>query len=234
MQEASYVLVVDPDAESRARIVRSLESRSFRCIEVCTAGAALDLAKSRSPALVVLDSVLPDVSGLGLCRLLRESSETSRVPILVVTHQSSEIDRVLAFEEGADDFLPKPFYPAELSARVAALLRGFESAGVPEPLPVAGRGAGLRVDRSSGVAILDDERLDLTPREFEILAVLAGQPGRVLRREQLIERVWGKQAPQSGRAIDAHIKSIRRKLGRARHRIETVRGVGYRFGGDAP
>jgi len=220
--------VVDPDADSRGKIVRSLEERSLACRQVATAAEALEQAKSSPPRLIVLEAVLPDVSGLGLCRLLRESPETARVPILIVSAQASEIDRVLAFEGGADDFLPKPFYPAELAARVAALLRGFESAAQDRAAALRQIG-GLRLDRSGSVAALGDERLDLTPKEFEILAALAAQPGRVLRREQLVERVWGKGAPQSGRAIDAHIKSIRRKLGGARDRIETVRGVGYRL-----
>jgi two-component system phosphate regulon response regulator PhoB len=223
-----HILVVDADPDSRRRIVEVLEGRSFRCREAHTARAALESIRGERPALVLLDTLLPDVSGLGICRILRESPEWSRVPVVIVSVQSSEVDRLLAFEAGADEFMAKPFYPAELAARVAAVLRGFASGPGPLRQPIQERGV-VRVNRASGIADVQGRRLELTAKEFEILAALAAQPGRVMRREHLVERVWGGNAPQSERAIDAHIKSIRRKLGEARDCIETVRGVGYRF-----
>ena len=228
MEDTRQVLVVDPDLEARRRIVQSLETRSFRCHETSTAGAALDFVRDQRPDLILLDTVLPDVSGLGLCRMLRESGDGGRIPIVVVSGHASEVDRLLAFEAGADDFLAKPFYAAELSARVAAVLRGFTERPGDVHAPMRRAGA-LHVNLASGVAVLQGRRLDLTGKEFEILATLVSQPGRVMKREQLVARVWGATGPQSGRAVDAHIKSIRRKLGEARRCIETVRGVGYRF-----
>ncbi len=227
--ERREVLLVDEDPDARRKIAQSLAERPIVCHESSTAREALAFVKDRLPDLIVLDSYLPDLSGLGLCRLLREEAESHRVPILMVTAQASEIDRILAFEAGADDVLSKPFYPPELAARVAAVLRGVASGDRSVSSgEVAGSGP-VSIDRRSGIAEVRGRRLDLTPKEFELLAVLVTQPGRVLRRQQLIEHVWGVDAPQSDRAVDAHVKSIRRKLDEARDCIETVRGVGYRF-----
>jgi DNA-binding response OmpR family regulator len=161
-----------------------------------------------------------------VCRLIRETPRLERVPILFVSGQASEIDRVLAFESGADDFLARPFYAAELRARVEAVIRGFRAR--PERAPRQARGL-VRIDARAGRACVGGERVDLTRKELELLAELVGQAGRVVRRRQLIEQIWGGAAPRSERAIDAHVKSIRRKLGAAGSCIETVRGVGYRF-----
>ncbi len=229
MEQPSRVLLVDSDADARRRVVESLAERPVVCREVASAGAALDSIREQPPDLIVLEGYLPDLSGLGLCRLLRESPESSRIPILMVTAQASEIDRVLAFEAGADDVLGKPFYPPELAARVSAVLRSMSGARRRVIRPAPETNGEISVDPRSGLAEVFGARVDLTPKEFELLSALVSHPGRVLRRQQLIERVWGVDAPQSDRAVDAHIKSLRRKLGGARHRIETVRGVGYRF-----
>jgi two-component system phosphate regulon response regulator PhoB len=229
---SKVVLVVDEDDGVRAEIRRCLAERQLSCREAATARDALKSALEDPPDLMLVDLVLPDQSGLGLCRTVRESPALATTPIIVLTSRASEIDRVLAFESGADDFLAKPFYPPELGARVSAVLRGFVGR-TEEPVTLAAGRSAIQLDPRSGRVIVDGRRVELTARERELLSALIAQAGRVVRRSQLIDRVWGGRAPHSERAIDAHVKSIRRKLGRARRYVETVRGVGYRLSEEA-
>ena len=228
------VLIVDEDDGVRAAVRRCLADRQLACREASTAREALKSAFEDPPDLILLDLVLPDQSGLGLCRTVRESAALARTPIVVLTSRTTEIDRVLAFESGVDDFLAKPFYPPELGARISAVLRGFAGhSSEPAPTPMRPPRAAIQIDARGGGVIVEGRRVDLTPRELELLAVLIDQAGRVVRRNQLIDRLWRRNAPHSERAIDAHVKSIRRKLGPARAYLETVRGVGYRLSGSA-
>jgi two-component system phosphate regulon response regulator PhoB len=230
---AKVVLVVDEDDDVRAQICECLAGRQLACRQASTARDALRSALADPPDMILVDLVLPDQSGLGLCRMVRESPSLAATPIIVLTSRASEIDRVLAFESGADDFLAKPFYPPELAARVSAVLRGFVGRA-EEPALHGGEGGAIQLDPRTGRVIADGRRIDLTPHERELLSALIAQAGRVVRRNQLIDRIHqGGSAPRSERAIDAHIKSIRRKLGPAREYLETVRGVGYRLSEEA-
>lgn len=222
------VLIVHADPDSRLEMRRCLDERSLGCREAATAREALALAEVAPPDLIILDLYLPDQSGLGLCRTIRELPELARVPIIAVASQASEMDRVLAFESGVDDFLPRPFYPPELGARALAVLRGFTEVRHAISTKVLAQES-ISIDTRAGRAFVNGRPLDLTSREFALLSALARDAGRVLTRHQLIEQIWGGHLPSSERTIDAHIKSIRRKLGEFRHCIETVRGVGYRF-----
>jgi two-component system phosphate regulon response regulator PhoB len=222
------ILIVNGDPQARAEIRRCLAERGVVCREATTGAECLRAAEASPPDLVLLDLYLPDQSGLGVCRLIRELPTLERVPIMVVASQASEIDRVLVFESGADDFLARPFYAPELRARVDAVIRGFRADRIGERKPGAASGR-IQLDPQAARALVDGMRLDLTHKEFELLAKLVSHSGRVLRRKQLIDELWGPDAPRKERAVDAHIKSIRRKLGGARGCIETVRGVGYRF-----
>jgi len=227
MEAASEVMVVDPDDASRARVAEILATRRTACVGLRTAREALAAAAERPPDVLITDLYLPDLSGFGLCRTLRETPVLRGIPVLVLTAQSGEIDRVLAFEAGADDLLAKPYYPPELVARVAALLR-FRARGAAGDRGFIDESAPVRVDRERGIAETPTGRVELTPTELTILACLLDRSGRVVGRRELIEELWGAGARQSERIVDAHVKSIRRKLGAAREFIETVRGVGYR------
>lgn len=225
MPESKRVLVVDADPDAREQVVRSLTGRPAVCVQADSANAALAVLKGNAPDLMVTEMVLPDLSGPALCRVVREELSLSRLPIIAIGYNAAEMDRVLAFESGVDDFLAKPFSPAELAARVYAVLRGFGSNDRDNELGTAS----ARVDPTTRRAQVAGHRLDLSPREFDLLQTLIARSGRVVRRDELLKRVWRGSEPGSERVVDAHVKSIRRKLGDARDCIETVRGVGYRF-----
>ena len=226
MVDAKRILVVDPDPVSLRHASESLGQRAS-CVGAATAQVALGALAAERFDLVLLELALRDLTGLGLVRLIRENPETARTPIFVVSAQASEIDRVLAFEAGADDFLAKPYYAPELAVRVRTLLRAFDATGSDGGDAVRSRG--VLIDARSGRVEVQGRTIPLTPTEFRVLAALAAEKGRVVRRRDLIERLRGPGARQSERAVDAHVKSIRRKLGAARAILETVRGVGYRL-----
>src|SRR5262249_42560515 len=227
LTQPKHILVVDPDPEAAQRAASSL-GPDLRCTAVTSASDALRELSAGECALTIVELGLPDLSGLGLIRLIREEARTARLPIFVVSQQSSEIDRVLAFEGGADDFLAKPYYAPEFAVRVRTLLRAFESSS--EGAEADGsRGAGIWIDAGAGRVEVEGRRVGLTPTELQLLSALVAEKGRVVRRRDLIRRLRGLGAGQSDRAIDAHVKSIRRKLGPSRGILETVRGVGYRF-----
>jgi DNA-binding response OmpR family regulator len=221
------ILVVE-DEMKIARLVRDyLEHAGFEVIVTGNGEAALASARGAKPDLVVLDLGLPGLDGLDVTRELRRSSS---IPIVILTARGDEVDRVVGLELGADDYVVKPFSPKELVARVRAVLRRTEvaRAGPPEVIRVAD----LEVDMSRLRASVGGRTVDLTPTEFHLLATLASEPGRVFTRAQLLDAVHGVAFESYERAIDAHVKNLRRKIepapGRPRYLL-TVHGVGYRF-----
>jgi two-component system phosphate regulon response regulator PhoB len=186
----------------------------------------LALARQRLPDLVVLDLELPDVPGTEVCRTLRFEQPTRDVPILVVSERGDEIDRVVAFELGADDFVAKPFSARELALRVQAVLRRRRAAASPAGTLELGP---LRLDRAAHRVWIDGRELRLTPLEFKLLATLAERRDRVQSRAALLADVWELTGAVTTRTVDTHVKRLRRRLGPLAICIETVRGVGYRF-----
>lgn len=250
------ILVVEDEVDINNLIRTHLEQDGHTVIQGFDGLSALALVEEHNPQLIILDWMLPGMDGLAVCREVRR---THLVPIIMLTARGEEIDRVVGLEVGADDYVPKPFSMRELLARVRAILRrvGFDSqAGGGAYAPagaMAGAGAaplaqaapaatgtlphapqaivrgGLRIDLADHVVTLDGEELDLTPKEFDLLALLASNPGRAFSRDFLLERIWGDDFEGFDRAVDTHILRLRKKLGPYGEKIATVWGVGYRF-----
>src|SRR6476646_9826034 len=221
-----HILVVD-DEPKIAEIARDyLERAGFRVTTKGNGEDALAAARSSPPDLVVLDLGLPKMDGLDVTRALRKKSN---VPIIMLTARVDESDRLVGLELGADDYITKPFSPRELVARVRTVLRRAGGAAAPAEVIRAGE---LSLDRARFKVNLPDREVTLTPTEFEILAVMAAQPGRVFSRAQLLTAAHGVAFESYERAIDSHIRNLRRKLqldGEGPEYIETGHGAGYRF-----
>jgi len=220
---------VDPDSSSLEATRRALETAG---LEVQTAGSsreAFELLGRQLPDLLIVEMLLPDLSGLGLCRTIREEPRLARLPIVMVTAANAEMDRVVAFEVGVDDFVAKPFHPRELALRVQAILRRTLRSAGEANAPSLLRFRGLSLDPQQRSAYVESKPVALTAKEFDVLATLMRHAGRVLGRKQILEEVWGGQSGKTVRVVDTHVKWIRRKLGPSKEFIETLRGVGYRF-----
>jgi two-component system response regulator RegX3 len=214
------VLVVEDDESIAVPLVRGLEREGFTVTHVATGAAAL---AAELPDLVLLDLGLPDMDGYEVCRRLRSTSD---LPIIVITARGDEVDRVVGLELGADDYLVKPFGFRELVARIRAVTRRADRASAG-PASIT-RWGGLEVDVRTRRARIDDRDLDLTRKEFDLLAVLARDPGATVRREDILDEVWDEHWYGSTKTLDVHVGSLRKKLGTP-SLIETVRGVGYRL-----
>jgi DNA-binding response OmpR family regulator len=221
------VLVVDDEPEI-VRIVRDyLERAGFAVLTAADGEAAVAVARRQRPDLVVLDLTLPNLDGLDVARALRRDGE---VPIIMLTARTEESDRVAGLELGADDYVPKPFSPRELVARVRAVLRRVDAARSLSDVVRVGDAIELDVPKME--TSVDGHRVELTATEFQLLLYMARQPGRVFTRAQLLDAVHGVAVESYERAIDAHVKNIRRKIERDPHaprHLQTVFGVGYRL-----
>jgi DNA-binding response OmpR family regulator len=228
------ILVVDDDAKI-VRLVRTyLERDGFMVVTAADGPAALDAIERHAPALVVLDLMLPGLDGRAVIRAVRRDEESGRTPILVLSARSSTLDRIAGLEDGADDYLPKPFSPAELVLRVKSILRRTASTPLTPgraETPVI-RHADLTVDPARHEVRRGDTPIDLTPVEFRLLSAILAEDGRVLTRDQLLDAVYGHASSDVlDRTIDVHIRRLRDKLDDdpdAPRYVQTVRGVGYR------
>ncbi len=220
------ILVVDDEPDILELIRLALTQEGFSVETAATAGAGLDAIAKNAPDLVVLDLMLPDMSGTEVCRTLRSNPDTAHLPVLMLTARSEETDRVVGFELGADDYVTKPFSPRELVLRIRAVLRRGE------PVPSESQALKheeLLLDLDRHRCRVGEEEVELTAKEFGLLESLMRRPGRVLTREQLLDGLWGTDITVTHRTVDTHIKRLREKLGDAGKYINTVRGVGYRF-----
>lgn len=224
------ILVVDDEAPMRALLRLFLEQHGFAVSEAEDGYEALERVRTERPDLVLLDIMLPGIDGWAVCRILRRESD---VPVIMLTARDDVRDRVSGLEAGADDYLVKPFAEEELLARIRAVLRRTPRVeGRPADRVIAGP---LLIDVPAREAYCHGRRLNLTPKEFDLLALLARHPGQVLDRARIIERVWGWDYDGDVRTVDTHVKTLRAKLvaaGCSRHLIETVRSIGYRLNPD--
>jgi DNA-binding response OmpR family regulator len=191
-------------------------------------GDAIKQAREVQPDVVLLDIMVPQVNGWEVCRRLKQDADTRAIPVIMVTGRVEEGDKVLGFEMGADDYVTKPFSPRELVARVRAVARR----GRREERPAQLKSGDLEIDRHRFEVRVKGRAVELTPKEFELLAILVAAPGRVFGREELLDAVWGRDGFVEPRTVDVHVARLRGKFTAARlpvPGVETVRGVGYRF-----
>ena len=222
----SKILVVDDEPEAVELVEFNLQQAGYEVISAADGAEALLKSRARKPNLIVLDLMLPEMSGLEVCKTLRRDPATAGIPIIMLTARAAEIDRVLGLELGADDYITKPFSPRELVLRVKKILsRGPVAAEVPDTL----RFGELLIDVPRHVTSVRGRPVDLTATEFKLLTLLAQRRGRVQSREQLLRDVWEYNNLVDTRTVDTHMRRLREKLGAAAKHLDTVRGVGYRF-----
>lgn len=223
------ILVVDDEINIRELVKFNMTKEGFNVVEAEDGITAVKLAKSEKPDLILLDLMLPGMDGLEVCRTLKGRSESAAIPIIMLTAKSEEIDKIIGLELGADDYVTKPFSTRELIARVKAVLRrsGKEATGAGELLV-----GNLRMHFNRYEAYLGKEKLELTPKEYELLKLLVTNLGKVFTRDQLLEKIWGYEYFGDTRTVDVHVRHLRAKVAgdpEIYEAIETVRGVGYRF-----
>jgi phosphate regulon transcriptional regulator PhoB len=232
MVNAAYkILVVEDEADIRKLVHYNLAQDHYRVIEAENGDQALKMIQRDKPNLVILDLMMPGMSGLEVCRTLRGRDETAKLPILMLTAKAGEADRVLGLELGADDYLAKPFSPRELVARVRAILRRANGAAGTETLPAYHKGD-LKIDFATYEVSVRGKTIKLTLKEFELLRFLVQNPNRVLNRDQLLDRVWGGETFVTPRTVDVHIRRLRKAIEKDDSQpkwILTLRGVGYKF-----
>lgn len=225
------ILVVDDEDAIRELIAFNLEQQNFDVIEALDGVEAINKVKAERPDLILLDVMLPRMDGLEVCQKLRYSKEFANIPIIMLTARGEEVDRVLGLEIGADDYVTKPFSPRELIARVKAMFRRLAQPQTISDSKDLMIGL-IKIDLARHLVTFQDVELELTPKEFELLYLLAQNAGKVLTRDVLLEKVWGYEYMGDTRTVDVHIRRLRKKMEDINpdpDYIETVRGIGYRF-----
>jgi two-component system phosphate regulon response regulator PhoB len=223
------ILVVEDEPDAAELVEFNLKAAGFDVVSAADGTAALERARMHVPDLILLDLMLPEVDGLEVCKIVRRDPATSAIPIIMLTAKAAELDRVLGLELGADDYITKPFSPRELVLRVKNLLRRRRNDSAKSEHIHSGD---LVIDVPRHFVAVAGKSVDLTATEFKLLTVLAQRRGRVQSREQLLRDVWEYDSLIDTRTVDTHMRRLREKLGGAAGLLETVRGVGYRFGED--
>jgi phosphate regulon transcriptional regulator PhoB len=225
------ILVVEDEPDISKLVSYNLTQERFKVLTAEDGEQALKVIQREKPNLVVLDLMLPGLSGIEVCKILRDRPETAKLPILMLTAKAGETDRVVGLELGADDYLAKPFSPREMVARVRAILRRANIAASAEAPPAYDQG-GLKIDFTTYEVFVRGKSVKLTLKEFELLRFLVQNPNRVLSRDQLLDRVWGGETYVTPRTVDVHIRRLRKAIEKDDSKpkwILTLRGVGYKF-----
>jgi len=223
---AQKILIIEDETDIRELLTYNLDREGFDVVGVANGEEAFKMLKSEPIQLVVLDLMLPDVSGLEICRYIRRDSSLSRLPIIMLTAKGEEVDRIVGFELGADDYVTKPFNIREMILRVKAVLARSK---MPQVEGKALRRGPLTIDPEQYEAAVDGRPLSLTATEFRLLHHLASHPGHAQNRDDLLDIIWGEDKFVTPRTVDTYIRRLREKLGPAGEMIQTLRGVGYRF-----
>jgi len=228
-----HILVIEDDPDIVELLRYNLERESYRVTSAVTGSEGLAELQRERPDLVILDLMLPEVSGFEVCRRLRKDSATENLPVIMLTARSEEADVIAGIELGADDYIKKPFSPRELVARVGAVLRRAGHPETPAPLPEDGtlEFGDLSIDPASHRVRRAGDDLPVTHLEFKLLHYLASRPGRVFSREHLLDRVWGREKYITLRSVDVYVRRLRQKVDVSGNPslLKTVRGAGYRF-----
>jgi two-component system phosphate regulon response regulator PhoB len=222
------IAIIEDESELASLVEYNLTRGGFTCLILSGSSGAIRKLEEWKPDFIILDVMLPDGDGFDLCRALRKAPALARTPVLFLTARSDEVDRVLGFEIGGDDYMTKPFSPRELVARVKAHLRREEPDTEAEPA-VAGP---FRMDRTARRVFLNESEVQLTSTEYKLLDFLMAHPGRAFSREQLLDHVWGSQHFVTPRTVDVHVRRLRERIEEqpdAPRYLATVRGFGYRF-----
>ena len=227
MASAEHILVVDDEPDIVALVAYHLARAGYRVTTASSGTEALTLARSDCPALLVLDLMLPGISGYEVLERLRADERTKHIAVLMLTARREEHDRIRGLTLGADDYLTKPFSPHELVLRVGAILRRISATSTPAA-DVLSVGP-ISIDRAAHTVQVNDGEVELTPTEYRLLLLLAERRGRVQERARLLESVWDAAPDVQTRTVDMHVQRLRAKLGEAGDLIETVRGFGYRL-----
>jgi two-component system phosphate regulon response regulator PhoB/two-component system alkaline phosphatase synthesis response regulator PhoP len=223
------IAIVEDEADLARLVVAHLAKDGFRTSVFGDAESFLRSLARDKPDAVLLDLMLPDASGMDVCRKLKSEDETRPIPVIIVTARGEETDRVLGLEMGADDYIVKPFSFKELSARIRAVLRRGREAGEGKKITIGGE---VEVDVERYEVRVGGELIDLTTTEFKLLAFLASKKGRVFTREQILDHLWGHDKIVLDRTVDVHIKNLRLKLKSTGRLIQNIRGVGYKVEGE--
>lgn len=220
------IYCLEDDEDIRELELYTLNSMNFEAVGFSTAQDFFDAVYKKLPELIVLDVMLPDVSGVDVLKQLRADPRTSSIPVIMATARSGEFEKISALDYGADDYLTKPFSIMELVARIRAILRRSTSFS-KEKKDVITLGP-ITIDEVKHCVICNDNRIDLSLKEFDLLSLLVKHPGRVYSRDELLNRIWGIDYDGENRTVDVHIRSLRVKLSEKENLIQTVRGIGYK------